>query len=127
MYPTAAPCPQTPSPDCFVPVSLSSSAGNPAVTGAERKSGLRSDPEGAFHYAGYPVALIVSSPPVVRYLPAYPSKIVCQLLKKFSTHTPILAWFFDTLNSCLTLGQLATEEKSNEITAIPTLLEMIAL
>jgi hypothetical protein len=58
------------------------------VTGAERKSGLRSDPEGAFHYAGYPAALIVPGPPVVRYLPAYPFKIVYQLLKKFSAHTP---------------------------------------
>jgi hypothetical protein len=56
-------------------------------------------PEGAFHYVGYPVALIVPGPPVVRYLPAYPSKIVYQLLKKFPAHTPILAWFFDTLNS----------------------------
>jgi hypothetical protein len=69
------------------------------VTGAERKSGLRSDPEGAFHYVGYPAALIVPGPPVVRYLPAYPSKNVYQLLKKFPAHTPILAWFFDTLNS----------------------------
>jgi hypothetical protein len=58
------------------------------VTGAERKSGLRSDPEGTFHYAGYPAAFIVPMPPVVRYLPAYPSKIVYQLLKEFSAHTP---------------------------------------
>jgi hypothetical protein len=43
----------------------------------------------------------VPGPPVVRYLPAYPSKIVYQLLKKFPAHTPILAWFFDTLNSCI--------------------------
>jgi hypothetical protein len=69
------------------------------LTGAERKSGLRSDPEGAFHYAGYPATLIVLMPPVVRYLPAYPSKIVYQLLKKVLRPYPILAWFFDTLNS----------------------------
>jgi hypothetical protein len=47
-----------------------------------------SDPEGAFHYAGYPAAFIVPMPPVVRYLPAYPSKIVYKLLKKFPAHTP---------------------------------------
>jgi hypothetical protein len=46
-----------------------------------------------FHYVGYPVALIVSMPPVVWYLPAYPSKIVYQLFKQFPAHTPILAWF----------------------------------
>jgi hypothetical protein len=56
-------------------------------------------PESAFHNAGYPVAPIVPGPPVVRYLPAHPFKIVYQLLKEFPAHTPILAWFFDTLNS----------------------------
>jgi hypothetical protein len=55
----------------FRPVSPSSSAGNPAVTGVERKT-----PEGAFHNVGYPVALIVPVPPVVRYLSVHPSKIV---------------------------------------------------
>jgi hypothetical protein len=50
--------------------------------------------------AGYPAAFSVPMPPVVRHLPAYPSKIVYQLLKEFPTHTPILAWLFDTLNSC---------------------------
>jgi hypothetical protein len=48
-------------------------------------------PEGAFHNVGYPAALIVSGSPVVRYLPAHPSKIVYQLFKEFPAHTPILA------------------------------------
>jgi hypothetical protein len=65
------------------------------VTGVERKT-----PEGAFHNVGYPAALIVSGPPVVRYLSTHPSKIVYQLFKEFPAHTPILALFFDTLNSC---------------------------
>ncbi|MDR2069657.1 MAG: hypothetical protein LBP71_07300, partial [Spirochaetaceae bacterium] len=57
----------------------SSSAGNPASTGAERKSGLKSDAEGAFHEIRYPVAFIMPGPPVVRYLPAHPPKIFNQL------------------------------------------------
>jgi hypothetical protein len=53
------------------------------VTGVERKT-----PEGAFHNVGYPAALIVPGPPVVRYLSAHPSKIFYQLFKEFPAHTP---------------------------------------
>jgi hypothetical protein len=63
------------------------------------KKNKEKHPEGAFHNVGYPVALIVPGPPVVRHLPTHPPNIVYQLFNEFPAHTPILALFFDTLNS----------------------------